>query len=112
MTDNQAKHDAKFARLLTAVAGGLALVGVILMASTAALMKPVEPPALTSQSPSASLLRRRVWLMARINLCEEEAKTKVVGKNAVCQPDEQARLPEYKRQLESLQTQLQNPPQR
>ncbi len=55
------------------------------------------------------LLRQKIWLMARINLCEQEKQGQIPARSSVCPPAEQARLPEYKQRILEIDRQIQGP---
>lgn len=53
------------------------------------------------------LLRQKIWLMARINLCEQEKQGAVPANRSVCPAEEQARVPEYKQRILEIDRRLQ-----
>ena len=53
------------------------------------------------------LLRQKIWLMARINLCEQEKQGSIPAHRSVCPAAEQAKVPEYRKRILEVDRRLQ-----
>jgi hypothetical protein len=63
-------------------------------------------PRTPADQERAYLLRQKVWLMAQINLCAEESQARPPGSRSVCPPENQARVPEYRKQIGEIDRRL------